>query len=101
MHVRLGLGEPVCYTARMAGGIDYQGISLVIAAVGTATASVVGAIVSVVSLIRGNRRDVVMAEIKKHVNGMNQMIAAGARAEGVIEGVAAERANPRDKPREP
>ncbi len=74
--------------------VNYQGIALVITAVGVAVPSILGAIVSVVSLRRGNARDIKLDSIQTHVNGMNKLIAAGARAEGVIAGGDAERANP-------
>lgn len=77
-----------------AQGVDYQGIALVIAALGVAIPSIIGAIVSVIALDRGRQRDTKLDNIQRHVNGMNEAIKAGARAEGVLEGGNAERANP-------
>ena len=74
--------------------LDLSGIAQVIMAVGVAVPSIVGAVVSVIVLKRGNARDVKLDTIQEHVNGMNKMIAAGAHAEGVLAGVAAEQAHP-------
>ena len=78
----------------MAGTIDYQGIAEVIAALGVAIPSIVSAVNSVISNRRSARNEAKLNIIQTHVDGMNQMIAKGSHAEGVIEGGDAERANP-------
>lgn len=68
-------------------GQDYIGLAALLTSVGTF-------IGTMVSLVRGGLRDKKLDTIQTHVNGMNQMIAASARAEGVIEGRDKEQANP-------
>jgi hypothetical protein len=78
----------------MSGETDYQGIALVIAAVGVAVPSIIAAIVSLMNLNRGNVRDEKMAQIHDLVNGQSLKINAMSEAKGFREGMDQERANP-------
>ena len=78
----------------MTGGTDYQGIALVIAAVGVAVPAIISAVVSMISLNRGVARDTKMAQIHDLVNGQSAKLNAMSEAKGFIEGGNQERASP-------
>lgn len=68
-------------------GEDYIGLAALVTSVGTF-------IGTMVSLVRGGVRDKKLDTIQEHVNGMNLIVAAGAHAQGVIEGIDKERMKP-------
>lgn len=70
--------------------INYQGIALIITALGSAIA----AILSAITLSRGNARDGKLQEIHELVNGQSHKINAMAEAKGFVEGGNEERARP-------
>jgi hypothetical protein len=85
--------------------MDYQGVAILIGAVGTFLSVLAGVILQVLTFLNtrkmeraGLARDAQLATIATHVNGMNEIIAragvAQGRAEGVAIGVAQERADP-------
>lgn len=74
--------------------MDYQGISLVIAAVGVTVPSIITAIISLIALVRGSARDVQMTKIHDLVNGQSAKLNAMAEAKGFVEGGNEERARP-------
>ncbi len=73
-------------------GADYQGIALIIAALGVAIPSIIGAVVSVIALNRGTARDTKMAQIHDLVNGQSAKLNALSEQKGFVEGGNAERA---------
>jgi hypothetical protein len=68
-------------------GTDYQGIALLIGAVGVAVPSIVTSFLSVISLAR-------QKEIHDLVNGQSAKINAMSEAKGFVEGGNEERARP-------
>ena len=76
----------------MAVTTDYQGIALIIGAVGIAVPSIVTSFLAVINNIRGTERDRNLKVIHDLVNGQSEKLNALSEAKGFAEGGNAERA---------
>ena len=76
----------------MAATTDYQGIALIIGAVGVAIPSIVTSFLAVINNIRGAERDKSLKVIHDLVNSQSEKLNAMSEAKGFAEGGEAERA---------